>query len=359
MTDAAIARVEAIVLHQHQPLLQASGLVVEWRPDQQIDDSEYDFDYVPPPAVPRDVFDHADYDALAADEVADLLADGPHPFYDPHAAQGAIPNDDDDDADDNDSVVDDHNDYYGNDDDDDDDDQGTQEGTPKNNFGDYDDFDDDDAGFGDDDGAGFDDEAAANQGAPDEAADRGAPNEAHQGAPDEVADQGAPNEAAEQAALDEAAPHYNLRPRNNTASAFQAAIDATHDGKSYFPPRQLLQRGFTLTQCGTERFSLTAPSDFDKSVFGYIMHQMTAQAGIKKHGRAAEAALMNEFAQLEKLDVYESVDPSTLTHEQRKGAIRAINLLKEKRDGTLKGRTVADGRPQRSLYDKSETTPNP
>ena len=89
------------------------------------------------------------------------------------------------------------------------------------------------------------------------------------------------------------------------------------------------------------------------------MHQMTAQAGIKKHGRAAEAALMNEFAQLEKLDVYESVDPSTLTHEQRKGAIRAINLLKEKRDGTLKGRTVADGRPQRSLYDKSETTPNP
>jgi hypothetical protein len=138
-------------------------------------------------------------------------------------------------------------------------------------------------------------------------------------------------------------------------NSFQAAIDAPHDGKSYFPPRQLIQRGLTLAQNGAERFSLTAPSDFNKSIFGYIMHQMTAQAGIKKHGKAAEEALMNEYAQLERLDVYESVDPITLTHEQRKGALRAINLIKEKRDGDLKGRTVADGRPQRSLYNKTET----
>ena len=48
MTDAAIARVEALALHQGQPLLQATGLVVEWRPDQPIDDSEYDLDYAPP-----------------------------------------------------------------------------------------------------------------------------------------------------------------------------------------------------------------------------------------------------------------------------------------------------------------------
>jgi hypothetical protein len=53
--------------------------------------------------------------------------------------------------------------------------------------------------------------------------------------------------------------------------------------------------------------------------------------------------------------VYESIDPNTLTRKQRKGALRAINLIKEKRDGNLKGRTVADGRPQQSLYDKSKT----
>ena len=39
----------------------------------------------------------------------------------------------------------------------------------------------------------------------------------------------------------------------------------------------------------------------------------------------------------------------------RKEALRAINLLKEKCDGLLKGRTVADGRPQCTMYDKSQT----
>ena len=64
---------------------------------------------------------------------------------------------------------------------------------------------------------------------------------------------------------------------------------------------------------------------------------------------------MSEFAQLEELNAYESVDPNTLTQEQKNAALRALNLIKEKRDGTLKGRTVADGRPQRTLYDKTET----
>jgi hypothetical protein len=89
------------------------------------------------------------------------------------------------------------------------------------------------------------------------------------------------------------------------------------------------------------------------------MTQMTAKAGIKQFGRAAEEALMKEFAQLEDLSVYQSVNPHSLSQEQRKGALRAINLIKEKRDGRIKGRTVADGRTQRHLYNKSETaSPN-
>jgi hypothetical protein len=82
MTDAAIARVEAIALHQQQPLIQASGLVVKWRPDHPIDESEYNFDYTPPTQEPHTGFAAADYDAINHDEVTDLLANGPHPFYD-------------------------------------------------------------------------------------------------------------------------------------------------------------------------------------------------------------------------------------------------------------------------------------
>jgi hypothetical protein len=63
---------------------------------------------------------------------------------------------------------------------------------------------------------------------------------------------------------------------------------------------------------------------------------------------AAEAALVAEFTQLEDLSVYEPIDPATLTKAQRRAALRALNLIKEKRDGRL--------RPQRLLYNKAETT---
>jgi hypothetical protein len=83
--------------------------------------------------------------------------------------------------------------------------------------------------------------------------------------------------------------------------------------------------------------------------------QMSAKAGIKKHGRKAEEALMTKFVQLEELSVFEGINPEILMSKQRRTALRAINLIKEKRSGQLKGRTVADGRLQRSLYDKSKT----
>jgi hypothetical protein len=82
---------------------------------------------------------------------------------------------------------------------------------------------------------------------------------------------------------------------------------------------------------------------------------MTAKAGLRKHGEFAETALLKEFSQHQDLDVWEILDPTSLTYEQRKGALRAINLIKEKRNGDLKGRTVADGSKQKGLYPKAET----
>jgi hypothetical protein len=47
MTDTAIARIEAIALHENQPLIQERGFVVELQPNNPVDNSEYDCDYVP------------------------------------------------------------------------------------------------------------------------------------------------------------------------------------------------------------------------------------------------------------------------------------------------------------------------
>jgi hypothetical protein len=41
---------------------------------------------------------------------------------------------------------------------------------------------------------------------------------------------------------------------------------------------------------------------------------------------------------------------------ERRAALRAISVVKEKRSGRIKGRTVADGRPQRELYTKEESS---
>ena len=96
--------------------------------------------------------------------------------------------------------------------------------------------------------------------------------------------------------------------------------------------------------------------DIYKYIFGHIMTQMTATAGIKKHGQAAVDALLQEFCQLDSTNVFEPLDASTLTASQKRESLRAVNLIKEKRSGKLKGRTCADGRSQRSKYTKEETT---
>ena len=93
-----------------------------------------------------------------------------------------------------------------------------------------------------------------------------------------------------------------------------------------------------------------------KYITGFMLTQMTATAGIKKHGQRAIEAPMNEFLQLHNKDVFEPMHAHKLTNDQKRRALRAINLIKEKRCGKLKGRTVADGSMQRNRYTKEETT---
>jgi hypothetical protein len=163
----------------------------------------------------------------------------------------------------------------------------------------------------------------------------------------------------DQAGNNETAPHvYNLRQRRSATVSFRNAIDSPHSGKSYFQPHQLLQ----VDENDRSNSSL---SDHERFIFEFMMTQlpedineytqMSARKGIKKFGRLAEEALLVEFAQLEQYDVFEPVDPNTVSKSAKKGALRAINLIKKKKSGKIKGRTCADGRSQRNKYPKSET----
>ena len=70
---------------------------------------------------------------------------------------------------------------------------------------------------------------------------------------------------------------------------------------------------------------------------------MSAKKGKKLFGDNAVSAIVDEYKQLDRLNVFEPIHGKSLTYSQRLNALNAIDLIKEKRCGKIKGRTVADG----------------
>ena len=93
---------------------------------------------------------------------------------------------------------------------------------------------------------------------------------------------------------------------------------------------------------------------------GVVFMQMSAKAGLRKHGVDTEKALMREFMQLMDMDVMDPQKANELTAKQKQEALGMLNMIKEKRNHTpevpdLKGRACVDGRPQKTRYTKEET----
>ena len=82
--------------------------------------------------------------------------------------------------------------------------------------------------------------------------------------------------------------------------------------------------------------------------------QVSAQEGIKRHGDEAIAAVLKEFTQLNDKQVFKPRIASELTYEERKQSLNLITMVKEKRDGKIKGRVCADGRKQRRYITKDD-----
>ena len=93
----------------------------------------------------------------------------------------------------------------------------------------------------------------------------------------------------------------------------------------------------------------------DRGEAAICLTQMSATKGIKMFGEKALEAMIAEYEQLDQLKVFTPVDASKLTFK-KKQALNAIDLIKLKRSGKLKGRTVADGRKQRSIYSKDDVS---
>ena len=60
-----------------------------------------------------------------------------------------------------------------------------------------------------------------------------------------------------------------------------------------------------------------------------IMTQMSGKAGINKHGQSAIDALFKEYTQLNDQSVFKGLVAQSLTKEQKRQALRIIEIIKE------------------------------
>lgn len=95
-----------------------------------------------------------------------------------------------------------------------------------------------------------------------------------------------------------------------------------------------------------------------------LLTQMHASRGIKLFGERAVAALIKEFKQLvdgamEGKPVVAPIEPCDITPEMKRKALRAVNLIKEKRTLELKGRCCADGSKQKQYLAADESISSP
>jgi hypothetical protein len=87
----------------------------------------------------------------------------------------------------------------------------------------------------------------------------------------------------------------------------------------------------------------------DPDVVAHIMTQLSLKSGLKQWGDKAYAAVTSEMKQLHFRNTFKPKHWSELSKTQRQTVLESHMFLKEKRDGSLKGRTVAGG-------NNSETT---
>ena len=84
--------------------------------------------------------------------------------------------------------------------------------------------------------------------------------------------------------------------------------------------------------------------------------QVSVSDGIKCHGNKAVATVLAEFSQLNNRVVFKACNARELTKSEKREALNLITMVKQKRDGKIKGRACADGRKQRRYINKDQVS---
>ena len=83
--------------------------------------------------------------------------------------------------------------------------------------------------------------------------------------------------------------------------------------------------------------------------------QYLVNKGLKIFGKRGRAAVIKEMKQLHDRTCFEPISIKDLTPDEKKKAMKALMFLTEKRDGSIKGRGVYNGKPTRQWLSREET----
>ena len=85
------------------------------------------------------------------------------------------------------------------------------------------------------------------------------------------------------------------------------------------------------------------------SAVAEIMTQLSLKAGLKQWGEKENNSMQDEMKQLHFRKTFEPRHRSELTKKEKAQVLESHMFLKQKRDGNIKGHTVADGNKQRDF----------
>jgi hypothetical protein len=94
----------------------------------------------------------------------------------------------------------------------------------------------------------------------------------------------------------------------------------------------------------------------EPDVVAAVMTQLSLKSGLKEWGDKAYTAVQSEMRQLHFRNTFKPMHWSKLTDIQRQTVLESHMFLKEKRDGKIKGRTVAGGNKQRDYISKEDAS---
>jgi hypothetical protein len=88
----------------------------------------------------------------------------------------------------------------------------------------------------------------------------------------------------------------------------------------------------------------------------HFAQQYILQKGLKKFGQKGSDAATKELKQLHNCVCFEPISVADMSQSEIQKSMEALMLLTEKRDGTIKGRMVYNGKPTREWLSREDST---